>query len=64
MNGHQVKLSDYWIDHKLPRPARAAWPVVVCGATIAWLPGFTLTHSFRLRPTSQEALRLELRQTA
>lgn len=34
-----MKLSDLFINRKVPRPARPYWPVVVDGARVLWVPG-------------------------
>jgi tRNA(Ile)-lysidine synthase len=54
------KLSDFWVNVHLPRAARAAWPVVYCGAELAWLPGFRLAQPFRLTGKSRRVIHLEL----
>jgi hypothetical protein len=61
-----VKLAEFMLDHKLPRRARAAWPLV-CGRlasngewTIVWLPGLSLAHPFRLTPDTRQGACLEL----
>lgn len=38
MNGRTKKLSDIFIDAKVPRRARLTWPVVCMGDEIVWLP--------------------------
>ncbi len=42
------KLSDFWVNVKLPHRARAGWPVVFSGDQVVWLPGFRIAHPFRL----------------
>jgi tRNA(Ile)-lysidine synthase len=60
MDGHTTKLSDFWINHKLPRRARADWPLVCSGDQIAWLPGYRLGHAFRVTPNTRHVLHLLL----
>jgi tRNA(Ile)-lysidine synthase len=60
MEGHSVRLSDFWINHKLPRRARAAWPLVIAGKEIVWAPGFRPAHPVRLRENTRQALHLRL----
>jgi len=54
------KLSDFWVNVKLPRRVRSGWPVVFSGDEIVWLPGFRLAHPFRLGDASKAALHLRL----
>ncbi len=34
-----MKLSDLFVNRKVPRLAREHWPVITCGQAIAWVPG-------------------------
>jgi tRNA(Ile)-lysidine synthetase-like protein len=61
MHGRSVKISDLMINQKIPRAARAAWPVVVSGAQIAWVPGLRLAEPFQLTENSRSAIRLNCR---
>lgn len=58
-NGSQ-KLSDFWVNVRLPRAARAGWPVVYLAGEPAWLPGFRLAQPFRLTEESRRAIHLTL----
>jgi tRNA(Ile)-lysidine synthase len=60
MEGHSLKLSDFWINEKLPRRARAAWPLVAAGKQILWVPGFRLAHPYRVQKNTRKALHLRL----
>jgi tRNA(Ile)-lysidine synthase len=60
MQGHSIKLSDFWINAKLSRRARAAWPLVVSAGQIIWIPGFRLAHAQRLQKNTRKALHLQL----
>ncbi len=48
MNGRSMKLSDFFINEKLPQRARAAWPLMCSGDRVVWIPGYRLAHPFRL----------------
>lgn len=54
------KLSDFFVNEKMPARARAAWPLITKGDEIVWVPGYRLAHPYRLRPDSKRALRLTL----
>jgi tRNA(Ile)-lysidine synthase len=58
MEGKTVKLQDFYINVKLPRRARAGWPLVCAGEQIVWVPGFRLAHPFRITEKTQRALKL------
>lgn len=56
------KLSDFFVNNKIPQAARANWPVVQSGGSIVWLVGLRLAHNWRLRGDEQEILHLSLSQ--
>ena len=60
MGGHSLKLSDLFINHKLPRRARATWPLVCAGEQIIWAPGIRLGHAVRLTDQSLRVVKLRL----
>lgn len=60
MAGHSVKLSDFWINHKLPRRARAAWPLVTAGDEIVWVPGFRPADFVQISENTYRLLHLRL----
>jgi len=61
MEGHSLKLSDYLINNQMPRRVRAAWPLLISGAEIAWVPGHTINHLFALQSTSRRSIHLVLK---
>jgi tRNA(Ile)-lysidine synthase len=60
MNGHQVKLSDFFVNVKVPRRVRRNWPLVCLGNDIAWIPGYRISHLHRLTVSSTQAVFLQL----
>lgn len=40
MKGHSIKLSDYWINRKLPLKYRRHYPLICDQDEIIWIPGF------------------------
>jgi tRNA(Ile)-lysidine synthetase-like protein len=50
MPGQTVKLSDLFINHKIPRRLRARWPLVCAGDEIAWVPGLRVSERYWPRP--------------
>src|SRR5262249_2770348 len=62
--GGTKKLSDFFIDCKVPRAARACLPVVADAEKILWVAGMALDDRARLTPASRQALRLRLGRLA
>ncbi len=60
LGGHSQKLSDLFVNAKLPARARARWPVLCDGDTIVWIPGFRPSSRYRLHDGSQHAISLEV----
>ncbi|GAP07658.1 MAG TPA: tRNA lysidine(34) synthetase TilS [Anaerolinea thermolimosa] len=60
LGGRSQKLSDFWINVRLPRELRAGWPLVYSGEEIVWVPGYRPDHRFRVREGSQRLLYLKL----
>jgi tRNA(Ile)-lysidine synthase len=57
-----MKLSDFFINEKLPKRARSAWPLICKGEEIVWVPGHRLAHPFRLQKGSRRGLQLYLKR--
>jgi tRNA(Ile)-lysidine synthase len=62
--GGTKQLSDFFIDCKVPRAARACLPVVADAEKILWVAGMALDDRARLTPASRQALRLRLGRLA
>ncbi len=62
MNGQTMKLSDFFINIKLPHRARARWPVLMVGDQVAWVMGLRLAYPFRVERETRQALRLQLKR--
>jgi tRNA(Ile)-lysidine synthase len=56
MDGHEVKISDFFINVKLPQRARDRWPLLCMGSKVVWVPGYRPAHSFRLTENTRQAL--------
>ncbi len=56
MDGHSQKISDFFINEKLPRRARDRWPLLCVGDEIIWIPGFRSAHSRRLKKTTKSVV--------
>ena len=60
LHGHSQKLSDFFVNEKLPARARARWPLLCDGHLIAWVPGFRPADRFRLRRQTRRAIRIDV----
>lgn len=63
MENGSIKLSDFFVNEKLPRRARGKWPLVCSGGEIVWVAGYRLAHPFRVTEGTKRALRLTLRRS-
>jgi tRNA(Ile)-lysidine synthase len=60
MDGHSLKLADFWTNNALPRQARPAWLLVFSGEEIAWLPGFRPAHFCRIQASTSRLVSLKV----
>jgi len=56
MDGHAMKISDFFINVKLPQRARDRWPLLCMGEKVVWVPGYRPAHPFRLTDSTKQAL--------
>ena len=56
MDGHTQKLSDFFVNEKLPHRARDRWPLLCAGDEIIWVPGFRPAHKHRLKDATNEVM--------
>ncbi len=56
MDGHEMKLSDFFINVKLPQRARERWPLLCMGEKVVWVPGYRPAHPFRMTDSTRQAL--------
>ena len=59
MTGTQ-KVSDFFVNRKVPRDLRWSCPVLVSGGKIAWVVGHRMAEDFRARAETRQVLRGEL----
>jgi tRNA(Ile)-lysidine synthase len=60
MDGHEVKISDFFINVKIPQRARDRWPLLCMGERVVWVPGYRPAHPFRLTASTRQALYFSL----
>jgi tRNA(Ile)-lysidine synthase len=56
MEGHVMKISDFFINVKLPQRARDRWPLLCMGEKVVWVPGYRPAHPFRITDGTRQAL--------
>lgn len=61
MNGTK-KLSDFFVDLKVPRHQRDQIPVLSSNGKIAWVVGYRISEDFKVRPESSKVLLLEAKK--
>jgi tRNA(Ile)-lysidine synthetase-like protein len=54
------RLQDMFVDAKLPRALRDAWPIVATAAAIVWVPGLRVPADFATSATTLRVLRLRV----
>ncbi len=55
LNGHSQKMSDFFINEKVPLEARKRWPLVTNGGEIIWVAGFRPAEGYQL-DTSESSI--------
>ncbi len=60
MNRQTVKMREFYIKVKIPRRARAGWPLVCAREQIVWVPGFRLAHPFRINDQTTRVVKFTL----
>jgi tRNA(Ile)-lysidine synthase len=53
MGGHSVKLNEFMINQKVPRAARASWPLLEGRDGLAWVCGLRVDERAAVRPHSE-----------
>lgn len=62
MNGGSIKLSDFWINRKIPSFARSRWPLVVNNYAIIWIPGLQQDNISKITDKTQNILIMKVRR--
>jgi tRNA(Ile)-lysidine synthase len=58
MTEGSVKVGDMMINSKLPRRARAHWPLVFVAGRVVWVPGVRQSAQHAVRETTETILKL------
>ncbi len=62
MAGRTVKLSDFFVNRKVPFVQRDAWPLLVCGQEIVWVVGLRLDERYRVTERTRQVTRLSVQR--
>ena len=62
LKGKSQKLSDFWINNKIPKRVRLSWPLVLCEEKIIWIPGFQPSYFHRITVETRKAIKIEIVQ--
>lgn len=62
MPGQTVKLSDLFVNLKIPKRLRERWPVLCVNDEIAWIPGLRMSERFKVTAQTKRAIKLELKR--
>jgi tRNA(Ile)-lysidine synthase len=61
--GHSIKISDLMINLKLPKQARATWPLICSGSEIVWVPGYRMSELARIKQSTSRVIHLRLHRS-
>ncbi len=57
---HSARVSDIWLNHKIPAAARERYPILRDEEDIIWLPGITIAQRVRVTENTKRILRIRL----
>jgi tRNA(Ile)-lysidine synthase len=58
MADHDMKVSDFWIDHKIPMRVKSRWPLIYSGRTLIWIPGFQPCEQTKIKAETRDVVHL------
>ena len=56
LDGHSQKLTDFFVNEKMPQRAREHWPLLCAGDEIIWVPGYRPAHPYRLTASTRKVI--------
>jgi tRNA(Ile)-lysidine synthetase-like protein len=56
------RIQDLFVDHKIPRELRAAWPILATSSSIVWVAGLRADERFQTTAATQRILWVALRR--
>lgn len=60
LDGHSQKLSDFFVNEKVPQRARGHWPLLCASDEIIWVPGYRPAHPYRLTSETLKVVHLSV----
>jgi len=55
-----IKLSDLFVNRKVPHIARAHWPVITCGQAIVWVPGLHRAELAKVDSSTRNIIHMQV----
>jgi len=62
LDGHSQKLSDFFVNEKVPQRARGHWPLLCASDEIIWVPGYRPAHPYRLTSETRKVIHFSVTQ--
>jgi tRNA(Ile)-lysidine synthase len=56
--GHHTKVSDIFINHRIPKDTRQTYPILCDSKEIIWLPGIMISEKCKVTPLTKKILHL------
>jgi len=63
MGGKYIKLSDFWINNKIPKIARESWPLILSKENIIWVPGLQVADCVKITQETDSILKMTVSRT-
>jgi tRNA(Ile)-lysidine synthase len=62
LNGHSMKLADFWINKKIPQRLRRRLPLVLSGEHVIWIPGFQPSFLSKITDSTLDVLVIKVKE--
>jgi tRNA(Ile)-lysidine synthase len=60
MKGHTIKISDYFINQKVPRRERENWPILYSNHEIIWVVGYQINDEYQINEETKKILKISV----
>jgi len=60
MEGHTLKISDYFINQKVPRKERENWPILYSNHEIIWVVGYQINDEYQIDKETKKILKISV----
>jgi tRNA(Ile)-lysidine synthase len=60
MKGHTIKVSDYFINQKVPRNERENWPILYSNHEIIWVVGYQISDEYQINRETKRILKISV----